>query len=287
VLSSGFGGGSMGNCKYCGQPAGFLRRQHKECAAKHDQGWRKMIDLAQQAARGQGDINSLHSRISSIAAHSFVPAEQVNQAIIIGWEQAASHFIEDGNLSLEEENQLTRFAAHFNLSQNELNQRGVYIQFVKGAVLREVMEGKIPDRLKIDTQLPFNFQKSESLIWFFNNVDYYEDKTRRHYVGGSSGVSIRIAKGVYFRTGGFKGHPVETTERVHVGTGIMAVTNKHIYFSSPQKTFRIRLDKIVSFMPYSDGVGIQRDAATAKPQFFITGDGWFTYNLLVNVGNVG
>lgn len=71
----------MGNCKYCGQPAGFLRRQHKECAAKHDQGWRKMIDLAQQAARGQGDINSLHSRISSIAAHSFVPAEQVNQAM--------------------------------------------------------------------------------------------------------------------------------------------------------------------------------------------------------------
>jgi len=48
----------------------------------------------------------------------------------------------------------------------------------------------------------------------------------------------------------------------------------------------VRLDKIVSFMPFSDGVGIQRDAATAKPQFFITGDGWFTYNLLMNVGNV-
>ena len=39
---------------------------------------------------------------------------------------------------------------------------------------------------------------------------------------------------------------------------------------------------IVTDMPYSDGVGIQRDAATAKPQFFITGDVWFTYNLLIN-----
>jgi len=277
----------MGNCKYCGQPAGLLRYQHKECADKHRQGWQKMINLAQQAAQGQGDINSLHSRISSIAAYSFVPAEQVNQAIITGWEQAAAHFIEDGNLSLEEEHQLTQFAAHFNLSQNELDQRGIYTQFVKGAVLREVMEGKIPERVKTDGQLPFNFQKSESLIWVFDGVDYYEDKTRRQYVGGSSGVSIRVAKGVYFRTGGFKGHPVETTERVHMGTGIMAVTNKHIYFTSPQKTFRVRLDKIVSFMPFSDGVGIQRDAATAKPQFFITGDGWFTYNLVMNVGNVG
>ena len=149
------------------------------------------------------------------------------------------------------------------------------------------MEGNIPQRVQINTALPFNFQKSETLIWVFDRVDYYEDKTRRKYVGGSSGFSFRIAKGIYFRTGGFKGHPVETTERVHMGTGIMAVTNKHIYFTSSQKTFRVRLDKIVSFMPYSDGVGIQRDAASAKPQFFITGDGWFTYNLLVNVGNVG
>jgi hypothetical protein len=35
--------------------------------------------------------------------------------------------------------------------------------------------------------------------------------------------------------------------------------------------------------PYSDGVAIQRDAQTALPQTFITGDGWFTYNLLVNI----
>ncbi|MBC7075378.1 MAG: hypothetical protein H5T98_04790 [Syntrophomonadaceae bacterium] len=277
----------MGNCKYCGQPAGFLRSQHKECAAKHDQGWQNMIDLAEQAARGLGDISGLRSKLASIASYSFIPAEQINEAIIRGWEQAVTHFIEDGDLSAEEEKQLTSFATHFALSQNDLDQRGIYTQFVKGAVLREVIEGNIPERVKTDTPLPFNFQKSESLIWVFDRVDYYEDKTRRQYVGGSSGVSFRVAKGVYFRTGGFRGRPVETTERVHLGTGIMAVTNKHIYFTCSQKTFRVRLDKIVSFTPFSDGVGIQRDAATAKPQFFITGDGWFTYNLLMNAGNVG
>jgi len=41
--------------------------------------------------------------------------------------------------------------------------------------------------------------------------------------------------------------------------------------------------KIVSFTPYSDGIGIQRDAASAKPQTFVTGDGWFIYNLVVNL----
>lgn len=34
----------MGNCKYCGQLAGFLRRQHQECAEKNDQG--QIITLA-------------------------------------------------------------------------------------------------------------------------------------------------------------------------------------------------------------------------------------------------
>jgi hypothetical protein len=30
-----------------------------------------------------------------------------------------------------------------------------------------------------------------------------------------------------------------------------------------------------------------RDAANAKPQFFITGDGWFTYNLVTNLSQLG
>ena len=38
-----------------------------------------------------------------------------------------------------------------------------------------------------------------------------------------------------------------------------------------------------SFEPYSDGVGVMRDAQTAKPQNFITGGGWFVYNLVTNL----
>ena len=76
--------------------------------------------------------------------------------------------------------------------------------------------------------MPFNFQKSETLVWLFNNVVYLEDKTRTQYVGRSSGVSIRIAKGVYYRVGAFQGQPISRTERIHVDTGAMAVTSKHI-----------------------------------------------------------
>jgi hypothetical protein len=91
-----------------------------------------MLYLAEQAALGQGDVNSLRSRLSSIASCSFIPDEQATEAIISGWEQAVNQFIEDVNLSQEEENHLTRFAAHFNLTQNDLDGRGFYTQFVQG-----------------------------------------------------------------------------------------------------------------------------------------------------------
>ena len=52
------------------------------------------------------------------------------------------------------------------------------------------------------------------------------------------------------------------------------------------KKFRIRYDRIVDFEAFADGLGIMRDAQTAKPQQFRTGDGWFAYNLAVNLAQM-
>ncbi len=245
-----------------------------------------MIALAAQAARGQVNLDSLESKLLEIARSSYIPTDQVKEALIRAWENTVDHFLDDGDLSAEEEKQLSAFKERLALSQEVLDRRGAYSKLVKAAVLREVMEGTIPPRITVAGDLPFNFQKSEHLIWVFPNTAYYEDKTRRQYVGRSQGVSIRIAKGIYYRVGAFRGHPVETTERVWVDTGLLAVTNKHIYFAGLRKSLRIRHDKIVSFIPFEDGIGLQRDAATAKPQIFVTGDGWFTYNLLSNVSSL-
>ena len=64
------------------------------------------------------------------------------------------------------------------------------------------------------------------------------------------------------------------------------LTTKHIYFAGSRKPFRVRHDKIVAFEPFSDGSGIMRDAQTAKPQTFWTGDGWSAYNLAANLVQV-
>jgi hypothetical protein len=93
-------------------------------------------------------------------------------------------------------------------------------------------------------------------------------------------------KGVYYRVGAFKGAPVHSTERVLVDNGAVIVTNKHIYFAGPAKSLRVAYAKIVSFLPFEDGVGIVRDAQTAKPQIFKVGDGWFIHNLVTNLAQL-
>ena len=125
--------------------------------------------------------------------------------------------------------------------------------------------------------------KSEQLVWIMEDVDYHEVVTRRERRGTSHGLSIRVAKGLYYRPGMFRSHVREWEETVHLDTGLLGITSKHLYFHGRRKRFRIRYDRIVSFEPYDDGLGVMRDAQTAKPQSFRTGDGWFTYNLVTNL----
>ena len=276
----------MGNCIYCGEPAGFLKRTHLECRQSNKRGRSEIISLVSRVGAKGGDLEALEASIEQLASSGRISAAAVRALVASGWEQAVEKAFSDGVLSEEEEAALSELQKHFSLSQHTLDKNGAYSKIIKGAVLRDILNGELPQRMRIDGGLPFNLQKTEKVVWVFQDADYYEQKTRTRYVGGSRGVSVRIARGLYYRTGGFKGERVQTSETVHADTGLLGVTNKHIYFAGPSRRFRINYNKIVAFEPFSDGIGVQRDAQTAKPQSFHTGDGWFTYNLITNLAQM-
>ncbi len=276
----------MANCIYCGKPAGFLKSVHKECEEKYENGKKEIISSIENFESQKNNLSNLKNKVDDIAKSSFINNKNLKSLIISGWEKAVEKAFENNLLTEEEENSLENIIDLFSLSKEELDKNGSFTKLVQGSVLRDIMEGKIPERMQVQGVLPFNLQKTEKLVWVFQNVDYYEEKTRTRYVGGTRGVSIRVAKGLYFRTGGFRGERVQTSQTVHADTGLLGITNKHIYFAGSIKRFRIKYDKIVTFEPYSDGIGIQKDNATAKPQLFITGDGWFIYNLVTNLAQL-
>lgn len=280
----------MGNCIYCGQKVGFFRDKHKECENKYFEAQKTILNIVEDSytnnmTNGENLINFDES-INLIAKESYIDENKKKSLLISGIENSINSAFKDGLLSNDEEKNISNLINFYGLSQNDLNKSGHFTKLKQGSILRNIMDGVIPEGINIQGQLPFNFQKNEKLVWLEQNVKYLETKNKTKYVGGSHGVSIRVAKGLYYRVGSFKGQRIQEEETNYVDTGLVAITNKHIYFGGNYKNFRIPFTKIISFIPYSDGFGIQKDGVTAKPQTFINGDSWFIYNLITNISNL-
>ena len=241
---------------------------------------------ARRAALATRDSGGAIQELDNTLRRAMMSTTHRRQLLVRAWEEAVEGAIEDGLISLDEENALTRYVNHFDLTQEELDQNGARTTLVQSAVIRDVTRGIIPQRQNITGRVPFNLMKSETLVWVIDGVDYLETVTRRERRGTSHGVSIRVARGLYYRPSTFRSRPIEWEETVHADTGILGLTTKRVYFAGSRKKFRVRYNRIVSFDPYDDGFGIMRDAQTAKPQNFRTGDGWFVYNLAVNLAQM-
>ncbi len=283
----------MGNCRYCGKPAGLLRSKHRECeqaehgrlAAVKDL-WDKVAGAITKSIHLSEDHSGLSALMKQIEDSPHFSATDVRRMLIQGWEESVNDFLEDGIIDAGEEQRLVGFMKAFDLTEKDLDSNGAHSKVVKSTVLRDLFEGTVPQRMRYDQNLPINLKKGEKVVWIFAGCNYLEDKTMRQYVGGSRGASVKVMNGLYYRVGSFKGQTISTTERVLVDKGLVVITDKNIYFAGPSKSLRIPYEKIVSFLPFEDGVGVIRDTQTAKPQVFVTGDGWFSYNLITNLAKL-
>lgn len=76
------------------------------------------------------------------------------------------------------------------------------------------------------------------------------------YSGGSSGVSVRIAKGVSYRVGQRRSAPIRGTVQERY-PGFLAVTNMRIVFNASQGAFDKNVSSLSSLAPLDDGLVFQ------------------------------
>ena len=281
----------MGNCIYCGKPAGLFRSRHAECQEANA---RRMNQQAaalavvekrlENNARSALDGSTALQQVQE-ALQNYIQAGRTaaagNQILVSAWCTAVDKYLEDGLIDETEQQRLVLYLETLGITHDKPGDH--FNKMVKGVALHELFSGKIPERYSFNDRVPVNLQSGEKIVWAYPDTKYCETRTRIERVGGSQGVSLRIMSGVYYRVGAFKSRPIETTETRHLDTGWLIITDRNLYFAGQLKTQRIPYGKIVAFDPYTDGFGIMRDAQTAKPQLFINGDGWFAYNLLTNL----
>ncbi len=205
--------------------------------------------------------------------------------LIEAWNSAVQMLVDFDGISEEQESHLLYVAEKYDISAG-VKSYPQWDLLGEARAIRMIQDGYLPDNSPSFTgHIPFNLMKSEQLVWLFPESEYLIETTKREFSGRSIGGSVRVAKGLYLRSGAFKGRPVDRTETVSKGTGMLGITTKHIYFTGTSDSFRIRYSKIVSFQPSENAITVMRDTASAKPETFVNGDGWFIHNLVTNLSH--
>lgn len=249
---------------------------------------KRLLPQAQDTALLAGDGNRKLDDLSKAFKDAGLDREARYQLVREAWGAAVESILNSRLLTRDEEDSLKRYMGYFGLTPGQLNGRVPYRTLVYSGILREITEGRLPPKQEVNFIIPFNLMKSETLVWAMQNVEYHKTVTRRERQGTSDGISTSMGRGIYYRSGTFRSRTIEWDEPVHADTGLLGFTTKHIYFAGKKEMFRVRYDKIVAFEYYGDGFGIMREALTAKPQAFRTGerDGWFAHDLAVNLAKM-
>ena len=72
----------MGMCRYCGQNASFLRKQHSPCRDLHTTGIQEVTQLAAQAASSHVfNEAALRQSLRAIAQQSHATDQDIGQAL--------------------------------------------------------------------------------------------------------------------------------------------------------------------------------------------------------------
>jgi hypothetical protein len=275
----------MPKCKYCGENAGLFKKFHSECEQKRISGANEIIEKIGETLIHGVDFAAAKNSVDSIANDSFIGGDELPQLIVKGFGAGVDGFLDDGVIDENEEKRIGEFKRYFNLNEAQLDAFGAWTKSAQGKVLRLVVNQEweqVKNTLRINGGLPFIFNKNETLVWAFPNVNYFETRSSTTYKGGYNSVRVKVAKGVYYSTGSFRGQPEIKTQMAPVGQGILALTTKHAYCSAG-KSIKIPYSKMISVNPFADGISIQKEGVRAVPQGFGNIDGWFAYNLIMNL----
>lgn len=366
----------MGNCKYCGQSAGWFSSAHKECEEKHDQGLKDFAKVLSEYFSGHrttSDILSVkrniertaffneedvcnvsdaeirryamsirppftpqfmhvmddylnaigvpfhkinksgaideftkklmrgimtdffidrltlpvaHQRCEKVLSRFPMSSENIEDAYLYVLDKAATNFMKDGYINDVEQRKIDEYVGYLNLPVNNLPakyNRGEISKLGQLTILKNLQNGVVPSSQFV---CPIILSRGESIVWVYNSVTMYQEKTERQYQGRRNGWSFRVMKGVTYHTGGTNMKPIEHTYMENKGVGTLYVTNKNIIFQGSTAAIKVPYAKLIGVTPYSDGIEVHRDGANMKRLAFQGFDSWFLMNVISLIANM-
>jgi hypothetical protein len=307
----------MGICRYCHQKAGWFSDAHDVCGRKATAGIESVEKCMADAVIGGKRYGDVSATLDKIIAGAAIPQDQIHTALKEGWSQGAEQRSKAEPVSDDEWMAILDVYRAAGLTDEEMGAKtaGAHALLWSNktwTVLHDrIRPCEIPSEpspgLRPNEAVPgvigvfnftsFNLQAGEVRVWGVANVWLKQAVTTTTYVGGYSGLSVRVASGLWYRLGGLRGHKEESTSVRDLDCGELLITTRAIYYSGRATggsgiNFRLPFNQIIQFRPYSDAVGICKNGA--REQIFVpihmvwsdglvsgpTDIGYYLFNLL-------
>ncbi len=162
--------------------------------------------------------------------------------------------ISDARLSPQEEKQLKAIAENLHITDIKADE-ATKKQLEKYQLFWSIENGNIPS-----VEHEINLQKNEK-CYFVKDVELHELRriTKRINYGGPT-FRVKIMKGLYYRVGSLAVRPVSEDIMTRIDSGKLYLTNKRLIFNGSKKNTTIRLNKIIDFEGFRNGVSIDKDS---------------------------
>ncbi|HZE07893.1 MAG TPA: hypothetical protein VE110_03960, partial [Gemmatimonadaceae bacterium] len=190
--------------------------------------------------------------------------EELRQLRIAAYEAAFRAASSDRAITDSEATELAKIQDFLQLKEADIGQTKK--DFARYRLIAEIQAGNLPV-VQVPTII---LQKNEIAHWREPSSLIEERVVGRRYVGGSSGVSVRIARGVSYRVGSSRGRLMVDKADVPVSTGELVLTNKRVIFRGDRKSFNYRLDKLLDVQLYETGLLLTDSSGKPRVVHFAT-----------------
>jgi hypothetical protein len=295
----------MGICRYCHKKAGWFSDVHDACVHKANVGIEAVKKCMADAVVEGKRYSDASATIAKLVADAAIPQDLGHAALRDGWCRGAEQRSKAQPISDVECDAILEIYRAAGLAAGSKSDAWIFKTPAALALFYSnrtwtVLHDRIrpfevsnepPPGLLANEAVPgvigiinptsFNLQAGEVRVWAVANVWLKQAVTTAAYVGGHSGVSVRVASGLWYRFGGLSGHKEESTSLRDLDCGELLITTRAIYYSGRATggsglNFRLPFNQIIQFKPYADAVGICKNGAREQilaPQYVVWSDG--------------
>lgn len=254
-------------------------KQYKEENAKETRVFIKLKNFYQSVLNGT-DLNKTDEIVLEIISTENLPEPMIKgiakKAVKLIMDETVSKETASGSLSPDGYNTILTTAKRLNVDlQIDAKTNNILSK------LRHYWSIENEELSIVNTSI--SLQKGE-VCYYQNSCRWLEHRkvTKGVSYSGVSG-SFKIAKGIRYRVGYVKPKRVTVDTLSEIDKGNLFLTNKRIIFMGANKNSNIKYSSVLSIVPYSDGVGIEKDSG--KSPILMCSDADIMARILARLNN--